>query len=328
MEDLIRTRAYFKWLWRADKSVRSELDDWLAAEAEELGLDVIELASEVDWPKLSFTQDDIWIGADRIAKLFDLLAPRLKKRRAGSYFLSVIEDYQDYLTSSDPVEEDYARRQGHNVLHILRLFASLKMLVGNDFNRTATHSVLKELKDLFGHNRTAFETAEFSVYSAACIQRQVGKPVMFINEGSESRPDLQVNNIAYVECKDIHTANRENLAQALGDNLAKARSQLAKAQASRRLSAAGVCIDIPWGMLPLKDPEWEVVRQSLSGADAPQFVLLSCSGINESTNAVGFPVAVCLVWSQSGIPFFQDLLRRLTRVSYRMLADGFEEIVH
>jgi hypothetical protein len=80
--------------------------------------------------------------------------------------------------------------------------------------------------------------------------------------------------------------------------------------------------------LPLTPAEWSVIRRALSSVDAPQFVLVSSSGINPTKEAVGFPVAVCLVWSEAGVPLFEPLLRRLTRHSYRIQPDGFEPISH
>ena len=242
--------------------------------------------------------------------------------------LSLIEVYQDYLTSSADVGDVEASRQASNALRIYRVVASLKVLVGNNFARTATHTLRKELKDLFAEDQTAFQTAEFNMYSAAAIQRQIGLPVSFIDEGDEITPDLQVDDLAYVECKDIQTTNRDNIEKALSDNLAKAHDQLAAAQRRRRLAGTGVCIDVPWKTLPLTPAEWSVIRRALSGVDAPQFVLVSSSGINLTKEAVGFPVAVCLVWSESGVPIFEPLLRRLTRHSYRMQPDGFEPISH
>jgi Protein of unknown function (DUF2934) len=247
MEDRIRTRAYLKWLARPNKNSPSELDDWLAAEIEELALDLADAVSEMTFPEPSFTQDDLWFGSDQIAKMFALLTPRLRKRRVGSHLLSLIEDYQDYLTSSAPVGDEEASRLGVTALHILRLLASLKVLIGNDLALTATHSFRKELKDIFAEDRIAFDTSEFNVYSAATIQRQARLPVSFIKEGDETMPDLQVGDIAYVECKDIHTDNRNNFEKTLTDNLAKAHAQLATAQQRCQLVGTGVCIDVPWG---------------------------------------------------------------------------------
>lgn len=328
IENRIRTRAYFKWLERPAKGPPSELDDWLAAEREELALDLIDAATEAVLPDPSFTQDDAWYGSDRIANLFGLLKRRVRKRRTRSYMLSLIDDYQDYLTSSAAVSDVEANRQASNALRIYRIVASLKVLVGDSFARTATHTLRKELKDLFAEDQTAFETAEFNMYSAAAIQSQTGLLVSFIDDGDETAPDLQVDDLAYVECKDIQTTNRENIEKALSDHLAKAHDQLAAAQRRRRLAGTGVCIDVPWTTLPLTPAEWSVIRQALSGIDAPQFVLVSSSGINPSKEVVGFPVAVCLVWSESGAPLFEPLLRRMTRHSYRMRPDGFEPISH
>lgn len=327
-EDRIRTRAYFKWLARPVTHPPSELDDWLTAESEELALDLVAAVSEMPLPVPSFSQDDLWYEGDKIAKLVGLLAPSLRKRRARSHLLSLITEYQDYLTSSAPLGDDEAVRQGTNALHIVRLIASLKELVGSDFMQTATHTFRKELKDLFAEDPTAFDTAEFNLYSAAAIQRQTGFPVSFIGEGEESSPDLKVDNIAYVECKDIHTLNRANIEKALADNLDKAHDQLAAAQGRRRLAGTGICIDVPFGTLPLSPAEWDVIRRALCGTDAPQFVLVSSSGINSTTEVVGFPVYVCLVWSESGVPLFEIFLRRLTRVSHRIQPDGFDQILH
>jgi hypothetical protein len=34
------------------------------------------------------------------------------------------------------------------------------------------------------------------------------------------------------------------------------------------------------------------------------------------------------VWSESGVPLFERLLRRLSRVSYMMQPDGFDKFSH
>jgi hypothetical protein len=328
IDNRIQIRAYFKWLERPNKNVSSEIDDWLAAESEEQAYNILDSVSEMTLPELSFNQDDIWFVADDITKLFGLLGKRLRNKREQNHLLSLINSYQDYLTSSTPVSDDEAARQGSNALHIFRLIVSLKVLVGNDIALTAKHTLEKELKDLFGRDRTAFDTAEFNIYTAAEIKRQSRLPVCFIGEGSETTPDLQVDDVAYIECKDIHTNSRSNIEKALEDNLAKAHEQLLAAQQRRRLLGTGVCIDVPWDTLPLTQPEWDVVRRTLSNNNAPQFVLISSSGISQEKEAVSFPVAVCLVWSDSGTPLFEKLLSRLSRVSYRMQPDGFDEVYH
>jgi hypothetical protein len=327
-EDRIRTRAYFRWLARADRSSHTELDDWLAAEAEEHVLTILAAAAEVPIPEPSFTQDNIWYDSEKIARLFQLMKANVRKRRAKSHLLSLIDSYQDYLTSSSVLSDKEAFLQGTHALQIVRLVSSLRVLVGPDFARTASHTVSKELKDLFSDDSTAFETAEFNLFSAAAIQRQSGLPVLFVNEGDETSPDLRVDDLAYVECKDIHTQNRENIEKAMADNLAKAHEQLAAAQRRSRLPGTGVCIDVPWGTLDLRLTEWDIIRRALSAVDGPQFVLVSSSGVDRRPDTVGFPVAVSLVWHDSGRPLFEPLLRHLTRVSHKLQADRYDQIIH
>lgn len=328
LEDRIQTRAYFNWLEREDKHSPVALDDWLAAEREEVANLLAEIATRVALPELSFNQDDVWYSSEQISALFGLLKPLLQKRRSRSCLLSLIEEYQDYLTSSRVVSDEEAERQGANALSIFRIATSLGCLIGKDFRKAAMHSFAKELKDLFAEDRTSFQTAEFNLYSAAAIQRQTGMSVSFIAEGAETTPDLQVGELAYVECKDIHTQIRSNIEKTLSDNLDKAHGQLAAAQSRKPLVGTGICIDLPWRTLPLSMPEWTVIRRSLSVANAPQFILLSSSGVNPSKTGIGFPVATCLVWGDSATPLFDPLLRHLTQHSYRMLSDDFEEISH
>jgi hypothetical protein len=328
IEDRIRIRAYYKWLKRQKEARTSEVDDWLAAESEELALELVDASSKRTLPEPSFTQDDLWFGSEQIAKLFDLLKPPLRKKRARSHLLSMIDDYQDYLTSSAPVSDDEAERQGKNALLIFRLLASLTTLIGDNLALTAKDGLCKELKDLFSEDRAAFDTAEFNVFSAAVIQQQTGFSVSFISEGDETTPDLRAQGIAYVECKDIHTTSKKNIDKTFADNLGKARRQLSTAQRRQRLAGTGVCIDVPWDMLPLELPAWNVVREALSAADGPQFVLLTSSKVKSTKEAVCFPIAVCLVWSGSGKPIFEPLLRRLTRSSHKMQHGGFDVVSH
>jgi hypothetical protein len=100
--------------------------------------------------------------------------------------------------------------------------------------------------------------------------------------------------------------------------------QLSSGASLLELACALTCL----GALPLTHPEWNVIRRALSGIDAPQFVLVSSSGATRTKEAVGFPVAVCLVWCESGQPFFESLLRKLTQRSYFMQPEGFDELLH
>ena len=88
------------------------------------------------------------------------------------------------------------------------------------------------------------------------------------------------------------------------------------------------CIDVPWGTLPLSEGEWRTIRQILSIIDGLDIILISSSGTIKTKNDVGFPVATCLVWRESGQPLFNLLIKRLTRHSFKILPDGFEKVSH
>jgi len=137
----------------------------------------------------------------------------------------------------------------------------------------------------------AVDTSEFNIYTAARIQKLSGFPVSFINEGDDVSPDLRVDDLAYVECKDLHPASRAGLANSLQDNVDKAIKQLQTAQATDPLRGTGICVDVPWGMLPLVQGEWQVITDALLRTSGPSFVLVSCSGVSITNGEIGFPVA-------------------------------------
>jgi hypothetical protein len=329
VDEQIRTRAYFKWLSRPDHGRASAFDDWLAAEEEELAISLAATANAASADSaFTYTQDDLWFGSTQLADLFGLLRPTLRRRRAQSRLLAMIEEYQDYLTSSSTVSDTEAVRIGGHALRIWRLLSSLGILIGDDLSLTQSNSVRKELKDIFSESLIAFQTSEFNLYSAASIRLYTGLEVFFIDEGKEASPDLEVRNLAYVECKDVQSTSRDNLGMALEDNLGKALRQLHEAQESRRLPGTGICIDLPIGSLPLANSEWEVIRHILSSSEGPDFVWISSSGLVATKTHVGSPVATCLVWRQSGEHLFHSLLRYLGRSSFKMHSDHFEHIFH
>jgi hypothetical protein len=128
VNERIRTRAYFKWLSRRGDSHASP--DWLAAEEEELFLSLIAAAKTAIPQPFVFTQDDLWFGSAKLADLFGLLGPKLRRKRARSHFLAKIEEYQEYLTSSHPVSDEEAVRVAGHAFRIGRLLSSLIILTG------------------------------------------------------------------------------------------------------------------------------------------------------------------------------------------------------
>jgi len=329
MDERIRTRAYFRWLAQSDHGQPSAIEDWLAAEEEELAVSLAATTKAASASSaFTYTQDDLWFGSAQLADLFELLRPTLRRRRAQSQLLAMIEEYQDYLTSSNLVSDTEAVRIGGHALRIGRLLSSLVILVGDDLSLTQSNSVRKELKDIFSESLLAFQTSEFNLYSAASIRLYTGLEVSFIDEGKQTSPDLEVRNLAYVECKDVQTTTRDNIGKALEDNLEKALRQLHEAQESRRLPGSGICIDLPLGSLPLADSEWEVIRRILSRSEGPDFVWISSSGLVATKTHVGSPVATCLVWRQSGEHLFDGFLRHFGRSSFKMHPDYFEHIFH
>jgi hypothetical protein len=328
VDERIRTRAYFKWLNRRDDSQASPEADWLAGEEEELFLSLVAVAKAAIPQPFVFTQDDLWFGSAKLADLFGLLGPRLRRKRARSHFLAMIEEYQDYLTSSHPVSDEEAVRVAGHAFRIGRLLSSLIILAGEDHFAVAFHSLRKELKDVFSESEVSFNSSEFNLYSAASIKLSTGFDISFIDEGKETSPDLEVNGLAYVECKDVQTTTRANLSKALEDNLLKATSQLREAQNKRLLPGSGICIDFPPKSLPLTLSEWDVVRAVLSDPEGPDFVWISCSGLVSIRTDAGWPVATCLVWRQSAEHLFNQLLRHLGRSSFKMQPGHFEQISH
>lgn len=333
MEHRIRERAFFLYENDAGRKTVRELNDWLDAENVELARAFAEAARAL-FPSrgaisASFDQDDVWYGADSIGAMLKILRPRIRNRRKNSVLLRMIDSYQDYLTSSTPVSDAEAVRQGTHSLHIYRLTTSFDVLLNGGTVQAINHSLAKDLQNLFSEDSVSFETTEFNIVSAAVMQRASGLPVTFINEGDDLSPDLQVNDLCYVECKDLHPASRTGLAQALADHLAKATDQLNTAQGQRALPATGVCIDIPWGMLPLAANEWQAIRDSLTRADGPTFILVSCSGFNKTSTEVGFPVAVSLV-TKAVVPqdLHDRLLRFLARASHRLGSTDFLRVAH
>jgi hypothetical protein len=328
MEENIRTRAYFKWLSRSDHGHTSTLDDWLRAEEEELALELVRTVKAAAPDLCAFSQDALWFGAEQLTKLFNLMSPALRRRRGRSRLLAMIEKYQDYLTSSHALTDDEAIRIGKTIYRIGRLLCSLVILVGNDLTGTRQHSVHKELKDIFSECFSTFETSEFNLHNAATIHRYTGLEVLFIGEGADKSPDLEVRDLAYVECKDVQTGNQNILAKTLEDHLKKATLQLRTARANKALPGSGVCIDVPLGSLPLPQDAWKVLRIFLSDSDGPDFVRISCSGVRATSTHVGGDVRTCLVWRASGEHLFQPLLRHLGQESFKMHPQDFEPISH
>ena len=333
MDQRIRERAFFLYENDRGRTAAHELDDWLAAEDVELALAFAEAAQTLvrrrGPTRASFDQDDVWYAADSIGAMLKILGPRLRNRRKNSVLLRMIESYQDYLTSSTALTDAEAVRQGTHALHIYRLTTSLDVLLAGGTVQAVNHSLAKELKDLFSENGVAFETSEFNTFSAAALQRASGLPVVFIGEGDDLSPDLQVDALAYVECKDLHPASRSGLAQALDDHLDKATKQLNTAQKRQALPGTGVCIDVPWGMLPLAPNEWQAVRDALTSPSGPTFVLVSCSGATNTPTEVGFPVVVSLV-TKATVPqdLHDRLLKFLTNASYRLGPTDFLRVPH
>lgn len=173
VDERIQTRAYFKWLSR-DASQGLPEADWLAAEEEELFLSLV-AAAKVAIPQPSvFSQDDLWFGAAKLAELFGLLGPRLRRKRTRSYLFAMIERYQDYLTSSHSVSDEEAVRVAADAFRIGRLLCSLIILAGDDLSAVAFHSLRKELKDVFSESEVSFNTSEFNLYAAASIRLSTG----------------------------------------------------------------------------------------------------------------------------------------------------------
>jgi hypothetical protein len=287
VDERIRTRAYFRWLTRSNDSLASTLEDWLAAEEEELLLSLVSIAKTAAVPQpFVFTQDDLWFGSTKLADLFGLLGPKLRSRRARSRFLAMIEEYQDYLTSSSSVSDDEAVRIAGNAYRIGRLLSSLVILVGEDLSAVESHTLRKELKDVFANSLISLNTSEFNLYTAANIRLYTGLEVSFIDEGEETSPDLEVNGLAYVECKDVQTTARDNMSKTLEDNLVKAKGQLREAQRSRPLPGSGICIDLPPGSLPLTPSEWDMVRATLSSPEGPDFVWVAAGSKAEQNSIV------------------------------------------
>lgn len=328
-DDKIRTRAYFLYVSDPDRTTNRALDDWLQAEAEILACELINSAasSAGQTPSSICDQDTVWYAGETLNGLFADLKPRLRGRRRNSVLLNRVAEYQDYLTSTHEVSDDEAKRQGANSLHIYRLAMALGVLVG-ECVQLSSHSVRKELKDLFSENDIAFETTAFNIVSAGMIQKASGKKVTFITEGSQLSPDLYVESLAYVECKDLHTASRNGLAKGLHDNLSRASDQLATAMKIRPLLGTGVFIDVPQEY-SLDCREWQVIRDALAREDGPTFVLVSRSGINCTSETVSYPVYLVLA-TKSEVPeeLKTGLLRQLTRKSYRIGDKGFIESCH
>jgi hypothetical protein len=308
-DDNIRVRAYALYLADTKRTSPKVLDDWLDAEREALAQ---ELASASG---ATYNQDSAYHDGDVIADMFNKLPERLRRRRSGSVLLRRIEEYQDYLTDSNEISHAQAIRVGTNALHIYRLGCALHTLGVANAGRSVVHSVYKELKDLFSNDEVAYETASYNIASAALLQRASGLEVTFIEEADFRSPDLRVGNLAYVECKDLHPAKREGIALGLRDQLDKAIIQLNSAWGRDALVGTGVCIDVPWGTLPLEESEWSPIREALQSPNGPMFVLVTCSGAVVDRHAVSFPTAVALVTRQS-VPkeLYDVLLRKLAPI--------------
>lgn len=323
LDDKIQSRAYELFLADVGRMTPKALDDWLAVEAEVLAS---ELAKAVAAP--GYDQDRAWYDGDAIETMFAVLSRRFQNRRAGNVLMTRIASYQDYLTAASEVTDAEALLQGTNALHIYILGQALRTLLGDDLSGVDRHSLRKELKDLFSVERIAHETSTHNVTSAAALIRASGVAVTFIAEERGLSPDIRVEGIAYVECKDLHPASRAGLAKGLADQLSKATAQLNAAQQRQALPGTGVCIDVPWGNLPLCPDEWDAVRTAISANDAPDFIYITCSGVSHTDGAVGYPMARCLVTKALLPQELTLMVERLASRSYALAPQGFDEIVH
>ncbi len=285
IQNQIRERAYHRWKKREGKGHGSPETDWLAAEE-------IVLLERAALRRPSLNQDDVWFDAEKIAGFMNLLKRRLRDRRAGSYLLQLLSSYQDYLTSPEDVDSDNARTQAENILRIYRLGGTFRLLCGDDL--IPDDSLQKEFKDLFDNSKRTFETAEHNLFSAAFITDRTGRCVKLITEGGEKSPDLRVSDEGYVECKDLSPADPKNLPKNLQDNLEKASEQVDTAQQENLLSVGGACVDVPLDMTVGKD-SWEVLASFLHEGSPLDFILVSSSGLRETSETSGFITSVVLL---------------------------------
>src|SRR5690606_38719340 len=126
---------------------------------------------------------------------------------------------------------------------------------------------------------------------AAQLQSASGGHVVFLDEGMNLSPDLRVGELAYVECKDLHSASRAGIAPGLRDHLSKASEQTNTANADAPLIGTGICIDVPWGTLPLNAAEWGAIREVLESPQGPTFIYLTCSGVSVTDTTISYPTA-------------------------------------
>jgi hypothetical protein len=299
------------------------------AATEQLLKTLLHIAATGRYPQPGLGIEEVWQSAEDIHSLAALLPPKLLKKRKNIHIFKVIDRFQDYATSSSQLSDEEAIRIGDDVLRLFRIISSLNTLLGHDINVAKDHSVRKELNDLFSESATTFETAEFNLFSAAFIQRSAGLPVRFIEEEDERKtPDLRLASLCYVESKDLHTTNRNSIGAAISAKAGEASAQLEAIQLRDPLPGSGLCIDVPWGTLPLQEPEGQLIAQILLEGNSPHFLLFSASGITINADNVGFPVALSLIWRPEGLHLYEPLLRKLTKQSHLLVDGSFEVIDH
>jgi len=265
---------------------------------------------------------DIWAAVERLEILFRILPKRLRTRRIGSYLGLLTMKFMDYMTRSNSVSDEEALEIGRAILGVYRTTTSIESLYGRPIDENIVNdSVFQQITQLFDSSEQAYDAADFTLFTAACISHRTGLAVSFVpvRKGSPT-PDLQVASLCYIECKDLAVTTASNVELGLRDRLQKAGEQLASAQSKTRLPSAGAAIDVP---IRLADPDdrrslevqrqaSEVVRQTLTAPGAVDFVLLSVSGIYHTATTVGFPHRHAVFIRPSLPPAILGFLGKLT----------------
>jgi hypothetical protein len=271
--------------------------------------------------------EEVWQNSEHLRQLACFPPAKLLSKRKNIYLLQLAEHFQDYAASSSQLSDDEANRIGDAILRVQRVADSLYGLAGGNFGKIQSHTVQKEFSDLFAESAITFETAEFNISTASFFQRKTRIPVSFVPEEKNRRtPDLRVGTLSYVESKDLHTTNRSNIGPAIREKIREASMQLHSIQSRDPLPGSGICIDMPWGTLPLLEEEGPLIAEALIEEHLPDFLLLSASGTNFAQEGVQFPVAQSLIWKPKALHLYEPLLRKLTFRSHILHRGKFELI--
>lgn len=267
----------------------------------------------------------IWDYSERLGSLIELLPRHQRNKRHDAYLLRLIETFQNYMTTDGHLTDDDIAQIGEHILFIHRLGTSFTFLLGDEnWQMLLPDSALfKELPELFSQWEAPFRSTEFNIFTARLLQERGSIPVRFLREGRgiyERTPDLQLDDLAYFEAKDLQSSNIENLPDNIATSILSANSQLAQQVERRSLKFTAVCLDLPrtvteWGGAVAQTVMLALVNAAASALSV-NLIILSRSAVRIVGEELQFPHEWIVFEARNGTPaaalaFAQRLVKRV-----------------